>query len=221
MKKYLCLIISLINTVATAVFLILTDKEIVPIHYDFKGNVDSEGSKWTFMILPVTLVVMAIIFLIVEKIMGKDINYQKNSRYSVICINGLFIMMLCMFWVLLILSINGNGNIVEKAVPFICSVFLGLIGVLFSNYMPKLKPNSTFGIRLPVTMNNEKVWKKTHRFAGKVGMIGSFLVLILGFVSLFSGNYSAIISICGIFVFVICIAVLPTIYAYKVKKQIL
>ena len=207
------------NAVVTAIYIGFIDKDIVPIHYDFYGNVDNEGSKWSFMFLPVILVVMAVVFLISEKVMAKNINYQKNSKYLTICITGFYVLMLALFWVLLILSTNGNGKILSKAVPFICSVVLGLIGLLFSNFMPKIKPNGTFGIRVSATLNNETVWKKTHRFAGKAGMIGSFLVLITGFVSLFCGNFSAVVSIVGIVIFVVTIAVLPTIYAYKVKAN--
>ena len=214
MKKYLCLIISLLNAVATAIYIALIDKDIVPIHYDFNGNVDNEGSKWSFMFLPAILFVMAVVFIIIEKV-----NYQKNSKYLTICITGFYVLMLAMFWVLLILSTNGDGKILSKAVPFVCSVILGLIGVLFSNFMPKIKPNGTFGIRVSATLNNETVWKKTHRFAGKTGMIGSFLVLITGFVSLFCGDFSAVVSIVGIVIFVVTFAVLPTIYAYRVKAN--
>ena len=219
MKKYLCLIISLLNAVATAIYIALIDKDIVPIHYDFNGNVDNEGSKWSFMFLPAILVVMAVVFIIIEKFMAKNINYQKNSKYLTICITGFYVLMLAMFWVLLILSTNGDGKILSKAVPFVCSVILGLIGVLFSNFMPKIKPNGTFGIRVSATLNNETVWKKTHRFAGKTGMVGSFLVLITSFVSLFCGDFSAVVSIVGIVIFVVTIAVLPTIYAYRVKAN--
>lgn len=219
MKKYLCLIISLLNAVASAIYIGFIDKDIVPIHYDFYGNVDNEGSKWSFMFLPAILVFMAVVFLISEKVMAKNINHQKNSKYLTICITGFFILILAMFWVLLVLSTNGDGKILSKVVPFICSVVLGLIGLLFSNFMPKIKPNGTFGIRVSATLNNETVWKKTHRFAGKAGMIGSFLVLITGFVSLFCGNFSAVVSIVGIVIFVVTIAVLPTIYAYKVKAN--
>ena len=219
MKKYLCLIISLLNAVATAIYIALIDKDIVPIHYDFYGNVDNEGSKWSFMFLPLILVVMAGVFLIIEKVMAKNINYQKNSKYLTICITGFYVLMLAMFWVLLILSTNGNGKILSKGVPFVCSDIIGLIGVLFSNFMPKIKPNGTFGIRVSATLNNETVWKKTHRFAGKTGMVGSFLVLITGFVSLFCGDFSAVVSIVGIVIFVVTIAVLPTIYAYRLKEN--
>ena len=154
MKKYLCLIISLLNAVATAIYIALIDKDIVPIHYDFYGNVDNEGSKWSFMLLPAILVVMAVVFLISEKVMAKNINYQKNSKYLTICITGFYVLMLALFWVLLILSTNGNDKILSKAVPFVCSVILGLIGILFSNFMPKIKPNGTFGIRVSATLNN-------------------------------------------------------------------
>ena len=122
MKKYLCLIISLLNAGATAIYIALIDKDIVPIHYDFYGNVDNEGSKWSFMSLPLILVVMAVVFLIIEKVMAKNINYQKNSKYLTICITGFYVLMSAMFWVLLILSTNGNGKILSKAVPFVCSV---------------------------------------------------------------------------------------------------
>ena len=172
MKKYLCLIISLLNAVATAIYIALIDKDIVPIHYDFNGNVDNEGSKWSFMFLPAILVVMAVVFIIIEKVMAKNINYQKNSKYLTICITGFYVLMLAMFWVLLILSTNGNGKILSKAVPFVCSVILGLIGVLFSNFMPKIK-----------------------------------------------GDFSAVVSIVGIVIFVVTVAVLPTIYAYRVKAN--
>ena len=219
MKKYLCLIISLLNAVATAIYIALIDKDIVPIHYDFYGNVDNEGSKWSFMLLPAILVVMAVVFLISEKVMAKNINYQKNSKYLTICITGFYVLMLALFWVLLILSTNGNDKILSKAVPFVCSVILGLIGILFSNFMPKIKPNGTFGIRVSATLNNETVWKKTHRFAGKTGMVGSFLVLITGFVSLFCGDFNALFFIVGIFIFFVNIAVLPKIYAYIVKAN--
>ncbi len=219
MKKYLCLIISLLNAVTSAIYIALIDKDIVPIHYDFYGNVDNEGSKWSFMFLPAILVVMAVVFLIIEKVMAKNISHQKNSKYLTICITGFFVLMLAMFWALLILSTNGNGKIIGKVVPFICSVILGLIGVLFSNFMPKIKPNGTFGIRVSATLNNEIVWKKTHRFAGKAGMVGSFLVLITGFISLFCGEFGAVVSIVGIVIFVVTIAVLPTIYAYRVQAN--
>lgn len=219
MKKYLCLIISLLNAVASAIYIALIDKDIVPTHYDFYGNVDNEGSKWSFMFLPAILVVMAVMLPIIERVMAKNINYQKNSKYLTICITGLIVLMLTMFWVLLILSTNGNGKILSKAVPFVCSVILGLIGGLFSNFMPKIKPNGIFDIRISATLNNETVWKKTHRFAGKTGMVGSFLVLITGFVSLFCGDFSAVVSIVGIVIFVVTIAVLPTIYAYRVKAN--
>lgn len=50
-------------------------------------------------------------------------------------------------------------------------------------------------------------------------MVGSFLVLITGFVSLFCGDFSAVVSVVGIVIFVVTIAVLPTIYAYIVKAN--
>jgi uncharacterized membrane protein len=46
------------------------------------------------------------------------------------------------------------------------------------NYMGKLKPNWFVGIRTPWTLSSETVWNKTHRFGGKVFMLGGLIMII-------------------------------------------
>ena len=40
--------------------------------------------------------------------------------------------------------------------------------VALGNYLPRVKPNYTFGIRMPWTLASEDNWRRTHRFAGPV-----------------------------------------------------
>jgi uncharacterized membrane protein len=52
----------------------------------------------------------------------------------------------------------------------------------------KVKPNSFYGFRIAKTLNDESVWYKVNRFAGKA-FIGSGIVIIaLVFVVLWPGN---------------------------------
>lgn len=53
----------------------------------------------------------------------------------------------------------------------------GLMFVLIGNYLPKTKMNSTVGIKIPWTYSSEENWTATHRFAGKVWVIGGLLML--------------------------------------------
>ena len=93
MKKYLCLIISLLNAVATAIYIALIDKDIVPIHYDFYGNVDNEGSKWSFMFLPVIL-------LYSQKIGVNKITLTKYSNLSLFVISDSPFLLNCICYLL-------------------------------------------------------------------------------------------------------------------------
>lgn len=220
MKKYICLIASLLNTVATGIYIYFIDNDTVPIHFDVNGKADIQGSKWTLMFIPCILILMSVVYLVIDRATKNKENYQKNNKYQNILFIALFLLMLIMFWVLLVVSVKSNGEIVSNIVPFICSIFLGLIGIVCSNYMPKFKTNKIWGIKNSATLNNEYVWKMTHRFAGKAGMIGSFAVIFLGFISVFVGDFSAVVFILGIVVFVVSFAVLPTIYSYKLKGNV-
>ncbi len=43
--------------------------------------------------------------------------------------------------------------------------------------MPKMRRNWLMGIRTPWTLSDERVWDKTHRFAGPLFMLGGLITL--------------------------------------------
>lgn len=54
----------------------------------------------------------------------------------------------------------------------------GALGVLFvwiGNYLPKLRRNSTLGVKVSWTLGNEENWNRTHRFAGKLWVGGGLI----------------------------------------------
>lgn len=92
---------------------------------------------------------------------------------------------------------------------------LGLMGLMFvviGNYMPKIKMNSTLGIRIPWTYSSEENWRATHRFAGPIWVAGG-LLMILG---IFLPEGAAI----AVMFLSICILVLvPSLYSYRFWKH--
>ena len=50
MRKYIMLIISLINAAAMAAVIAMSETDIVPTHYNISGTADRYSSKWTFML---------------------------------------------------------------------------------------------------------------------------------------------------------------------------
>lgn len=62
------------------------------------------------------------------------------------------------------------------------SLGLVLVGGLFmviGNVMGKLRPNYSVGIRTPWTLADERVWDQTHRFGGKIFVLGGALLCLL------------------------------------------
>ena len=53
----------------------------------------------------------------------------------------------------------------------------GVIFMIIGNYLPKCSQNVTMGIKISWTLKNEENWYATHRFAGKVWMIGGFVMM--------------------------------------------
>ena len=58
-----------------------------------------------------------------------------------------------------------------------------LLFIAMGNWMPKIKQNSTLGIKIKWTLYNEENWNKTHRVAGFVWVIGGVIFCLMGFVA--------------------------------------
>ncbi len=91
--------------------------------------------------------------------------------------------------------------------------FVGVIFIVIGNYLPKVNQNYTIGIKVPWTLNNEEVWIKTHRMAGKIWFGCGIAVFISAFLP---GQFTAIIL--GL-VLVLCV-VYPIVYSYRIYSKI-
>lgn len=96
--------------------------------------------------------------------------------------------------VFVISSLNGGGNIsvTDNNKILIISIISGYM-LLFGNLAPKIPMNRCIGLRLPWTVSNDIVWRKTHKFLGYVSVI----ISILMFISVFfiNGNVVGIIGV--------------------------
>lgn len=93
-------------------------------------------------------------------------------------------------------------------------LFLGLMFAVMGNFMPKCKQNSTIGIKVKWALQDEENWRATHRFAGKVWVVGGILFMGLVFLP---GKWTIPGMLIGIFV----LAFVPMFYSYfYYKKQV-
>lgn len=76
----------------------------------------------------------------------------------------------------------------------------------------KVKQNSTFGFRLPWTMNNEIIWNKTNK-------LGGYLILAVGIITLISTLFINAKSQFILFMILnLFVVLIPCIYSFVLYK---
>lgn len=89
----------------------------------------------------------------------------------------------------------------------------GILFVVVGNYLPKVKPNHTIGIRVIWALQDEENWVATHRFSGRVWMTAGVLCMLSG---LFGETTAALI----LYVVIIgAAAIISVLYSYLFYKK--
>jgi len=90
---------------------------------------------------------------------------------------------------------------------------LGILFIVIGNYMGQIRPNYTFGIRIPWTLADETVWKKPHRVWSFAFILCGFLFIVAGIIN---KPYSFYLAMSSLFIVIICIFI----YSYLEYKKI-
>jgi uncharacterized membrane protein len=184
---------------------------MMTIHWDANGNPDGYApkEKGAFM-MPIISSILFVIFSFVprfDKKMSESIEIQR--RYNqFICIFLLFLAYInvaVLSWNIAPLMFN-----LSQAIVVGFAFLFYFMGIIVSD----LGQNYTFGIRVSPALSDERVWNRTHKFAGTL-FKASAIISILG---LLLPTYSFVIMLGSVMLsLVICI-----IYAYveygKIKK---
>ena len=183
--------------------------EKVPIHWNYKGEIDDWGAKYSLIgvlfLLPVfTYVLMLLIPKIDPK---KRIEFMGGKYYQIKFV-------LVVFMSVLALYIIHSSNSQTLSSPSIVLVLIGLLFMALGNYFKVIKQNYFLGIKTPWTLESEEVWKLTHILAGKLWIIGGLLITILSLVLPENVNFYIFITITAI------ISIVPIVYSYLKFKEL-
>ena len=209
-------VLAVINLIVLVVLICLLP-DTVPIHFNVDMVVDRMGSPaWlvVFGILPVLIALGLILELVLHK------REYSNRRVIQIFMGALAVFFAWFGWVFYgIVSCGAEmGEKVPVSMSLLIMLPLGLILIVFGNYLPKIRRNRTLGLKLPWTLKNEECWNKTHRFSGYVtiiaGVILSIGAIICGVLDI--DVYSFIFLGVAILLFIIA----PTIYSAVIYKKI-
>jgi immunity protein, SdpI family len=181
----------------------------IPMHWNIQGEVDSYGSKlFGIMALPIFNIILFIGLLFVPKIDPRKENFEFFTSTFRIIVLGVNVLMLILFLLILATSLGYELNIGMIVIYITLLLFL-----ILGNLMSKLRSNYFLGIRTPWTLDNEEVWRRTHRLAGHIWVwatIPMFLIAAVTPLNILVFIYGAYIAL---------IALVPIIYSFIIHKQ--
>lgn len=172
------------------------------------GTVNRYGSKMELLLVGILPIVLYALFLFIPKIDPKKrLDSMGNKYYTIRLITALFITVLFTF---IIYSIKEQslGN------PNYMFMIIGAFFVLLGNYFKTIKPNYFVGIRTPWTLENESIWKTTHKFAGKLWVAGGLIIIISCFIFNEQTALTLFLIITGI------ITLIPIAHSYLLFKKL-
>lgn len=187
--------------------------EKVPVHWNMQGEIDRYGDKTELLIIPIFLPLLTyLLFLVIPKIDPKNKLHNMGQKYqSLRVILTLFMSVLALF----ILYSSKNQSLEN---PNYIILGIGILYLVLGNYFKTIKPNYFIGIRTPWTLENETVWKDTHKLAGKFWFIGGIIVVFSSLLFEEKHNLILFLTISAI------ITLIPIVYSYfrfvKVKKAL-
>ena len=176
-RKY-WLITSLVTLLPILLGLLLWDRlpDRIPTHFGIDGAADGWGSKgFAVFGVPAMFCAFQLIIWFVTRLDKQNLGHNEKVMNLVGLVFPAMSIVFSVFMYSRAMEIELNP----------ASVLFPLLGLLFiaiGNWMPKIKQNSTLGIKIRWTLYSEENWNKTHRFAGFVWVIGGVIFCLMGFV---------------------------------------
>lgn len=144
-------------------------------HWGVDGVADGwSGKGFAVFVLPLILLAIHGLCLLATTIDKKNQNQSKKALQMI-------------FWIMPVTSWFSCGTVyfaaLGKSLELLNFVpaFMGLLFIIMGNYMPKVKQNRTLGVKLPWTLANEENWNKTHRYCGRIWVMGGLILMFCVF----------------------------------------
>ncbi len=187
-------------------------------HWGLDGTPNGFSSRLVAVsIVPGLLVFMTVLFNALPKVDPRGENYAKFLKSYWLIANAVIVFLLVAH-AMVIASGLGVDVKIDRLMPFgvgLLFVFLGnyLTRVVFlGNYLTRVEPNWFIGIRTPWTLSSDTVWRRTHRTAGWLMVVGGLVLA--------AGAFAPRPAFFVLFVVtIVIVAVIPIVQSYVLWKR--
>jgi len=180
----------------------------VATHWDLRGTPDGFSSRaWAVALIPIVIIAMTGLFNVLPKLDPRRENYAKFLSSYWLIANAVIVFILVAHGMIITTGLGLSVRI-DRLMP----LGVGLLFVFLGNYLTRVEPNWFIGIRTPWTLSSDTVWRKTHRTAG--------WLMVLGGLVLASGAFLPGAMLLPLFIVtIVVVAVIPIVQSYVLWKR--
>lgn len=180
----------------------------IPSHWNINGEVDRYMSKSQSMYFYLVPIFTYFIFFFAPKIdPKKKLNHNDKKFFQLRVIMAIFFSLIFTYLIYAFKHPDINST---KYIFIILGGFFMAMG----NYMKTVKPNYLIGIRTFWTLENEHVWRATHKVGGALMFLTGLLTIVL----ISSFNTETIMIY--ILIILILMVIIPVIYSFYYYKKL-
>ncbi|HEU0013581.1 MAG TPA: SdpI family protein [Longimicrobium sp.] len=141
--------------------------ERIPTHWDAAGRVDGWAGREAAFLLPAAAAASLGLMYLLRRIDPRRANVSRFAGEWVLIVNLIVVFLAFVQGATMAYALG-----VEMDVTAVMMAGGGLLMAVFGNFMPRLRSNWWMGIRTPWTLENERVWRATHRLGGITFVLG-------------------------------------------------
>lgn len=146
----------------------------VPSHWNLQGEVDGWLDKpWGPFVQPLVATGMLALLWLLPRIDPRRANVERFAEDRRLLVN-----LMILFFAVVQAATFAHALGWPVQVERVVMASIGLLLVGLGNYLPRIRSNWFMGIRTPWTMDNERVWRATHRIGGRT-FVAAGLVMAL------------------------------------------
>lgn len=172
--------------------------EEIPIHWNVYGEPDGFAAKyWGAWLLPLISLAAYASVVVGLRVLPRTENLADDpDLLQLVRISGPFFVNVVQA-ITLALWLGVGLSILD-----VVYVAVGGLFALLGNYLPRVKPNWIFGIRVPWTLESDEVWYRTHRLAGPIWVLGGTSLLLTPWIGAAVGKSVYFFAVTGAVVLV-------------------
>lgn len=180
----------------------------VPSHWNLQGEVDGWMEKpFGALMQPAIATFILALLWFMPRIDPRRANVEHFAQDRWLITN-----LLILFFAVIQVATLGQALGWPVEVDRVVTASTGLLFVGLGNYLPRIRSNWFIGIRTPWTMDNDRVWRATHRVGGRAFVAAGLVMVLAALLSPRARGWAIGIAIA-------IAAVVPLVYSYVAYRR--